>query len=580
MNNITIRNIDPQNISINGGGTVIGITKVYVNGRDVTDGSVAYVVVPTKTSELENNSGFITTETDPTVPYYVKQISLSDISRWNSKQNQLISGSNIKTINNNSILGSGNLEIEGNTYTAGNGISISNSNVITNLITSYNSLSDKPTIPTKTSDLLNDSDFTTRSEFAQVAFSGSYLDLTDEPVIPQNTSDLYNDSGFITNSTNQLENYMLKSYLDTILPKTTATGTIINLSDSAGTPLTLSLAPSELSQDGTPTPSTPQDIHLASGNNSVIIEGKNLLNAPESLSITGNTVINVKVPANTEFTISMQSISLGGSNASLIQYRDANGSTISTNAFDSNNLSHTRTFTTEMTSIRLYSQNNYNNSQGITSTFNKMMVRTTEDSTYEPYVSQTAQINLGSKEFCKIGDYSDEFYLATDSDATLESGKWYIKKIIDKVVLDGTESWDTTDSGLATQMFRVHLPYDHLDRGSAIPIYSNYYLFCKRSDNPWNVNNSISYDSGNQIRIKDDSSSDLATYKTWLSTHNTIVYYVMATPTYTLLDNTIQEQLNNITKNLMSYTPQTNISQTNADLPFVISASTFKIIGG
>ena len=580
MNNITIRNIDPQNISINGGGTVIGITKVYVNGRDVTDGSVAYVVVPTKTSELENNSGFITTETDPTVPYYVKQISLSDISRWNSKQNQLISGSNIKTINNNSILGSGNLEIEGNTYTAGNGISISNSNVITNLITSYNSLSDKPTIPTKTSDLLNDSDFTTRSEFAQVAFSGSYLDLTDEPVIPQNTSDLYNDSGFITNSTNQLENYMLKSYLDTILPKTTATGTIINLSDSAGTPLTLSLAPSELSQDGTPTPSTPQDIHLASGNNSVIIEGKNLLNAPESLSITGNTVINVKVPANTEFTISMQSISLGGSNASLIQYRDANGSTISTNAFDSNNLSHTRTFTTEMTSIRLYSQNNYNNSQGITSTFNKMMVRTTEDSTYEPYVSQTAPINLGSKEFCKIGDYSDEFYLATDSDATLESGKWYIKKIIDKVVLDGTESWDTTDSGLATQMFRVHLPYDHLDRGSAIPIYSNYYLFCKRSDNPWNVNNSISYDSGNQIRIKDDSSSDLATYKTWLSTHNTIVYYVMATPTYTLLDNTIQEQLNNITKNLMSYTPQTNISQTNADLPFVISASTFKIIGG
>ena len=43
--------------------------------------------IPTKTSELQNDSGFITgyTETDPTVPSHVKNISQADISNWNNK---------------------------------------------------------------------------------------------------------------------------------------------------------------------------------------------------------------------------------------------------------------------------------------------------------------------------------------------------------------------------------------------------------------------------------------------------------------------------------------------------------------
>jgi hypothetical protein len=38
-------------------------------------------------------------------------ITTSDISSWNSKQNALVSGTNIKTINNQSLLGSGNINI-------------------------------------------------------------------------------------------------------------------------------------------------------------------------------------------------------------------------------------------------------------------------------------------------------------------------------------------------------------------------------------------------------------------------------------------------------------------------------------
>lgn len=102
---------------------------------------------------------------------------------------------------------------------------------------SYNDLTNKPTIPSKTSDLTNDSNFITSSgapvqsvdgstgevttyavkynaaqdltdeQKAQArtnigagtsSFSGSYTDLSDKPTIPTNTSQLINDSGYLT----------------------------------------------------------------------------------------------------------------------------------------------------------------------------------------------------------------------------------------------------------------------------------------------------------------------------------------------------------------------------------------------
>lgn len=55
-------------------------------------------------------------------------------------------------------------------------------------------------IPTKTSDLTNDSGYVITTDLAAVATSGSYNDLIDTPTIPTKTSDLTNDSGFITSA--------------------------------------------------------------------------------------------------------------------------------------------------------------------------------------------------------------------------------------------------------------------------------------------------------------------------------------------------------------------------------------------
>lgn len=65
---------------------------------------------------------------------------------------------------------------------------------------SYSDLSNKPTIPTKTSELTNDSNFVSSSSLATVATSGSYSDLSNKPTIPTKTSDLTNDSNFVSSS--------------------------------------------------------------------------------------------------------------------------------------------------------------------------------------------------------------------------------------------------------------------------------------------------------------------------------------------------------------------------------------------
>lgn len=250
MNEIIISNINPQDIIIEGGGSTIGLTAVYVNGVDVTVGSVAYVIVPTKLSELENNVGFITQETDPTVPYYVKEITMSDINSWNSKQDALVSGVNIKTINNNSILGSGNLNVD-TSYSAGTGIEITEENVINNTITSYDDLTDLPTIPTKTSELTNDSNFVTSSELNQVAFTGDYDDLTGTPTIPTLTSELENDSGFITNRVDDLLNYYDKNFLFNYFPKVSGSGINLSLNNTYPSNLNIKLSPSIMTQETT-----------------------------------------------------------------------------------------------------------------------------------------------------------------------------------------------------------------------------------------------------------------------------------------------------------------------------------------
>lgn len=157
------------------------------------------------------------------------------------------------------------------------------------------------------------------------------------------------------------------------------------------------------------------------------------------------------------------------------------------------------------------------------------------------------------------------------------NGKWYLKKNIGKVVLNGNEEgWDQI-SGNAPYRYRNS---DFPEFTASEMLLCNYYP-CKQWDDSWS---SFSYlvvatRSSSSIQFRNIDIQDLNDFKDWLLTHNTAVYYRLATPTYTLLNDTLQEQLDNI-KNALSYDEQTNISQTNDDLPFVMKATAIREANG
>ena len=135
---------------------------------------------------------------------------------------------------------------------------------------SYNDLTNKPTIPTATSSLTNDSGFITTSalsgyalssSLATVATSGSYNDLTNKPTIPTNNNQLTNGAGYATetyvntaisnnftwsivNSNTQLvvsRGYFVNTTSGSVnvtLPASASIGDTIRINDLAGTATT------------------------------------------------------------------------------------------------------------------------------------------------------------------------------------------------------------------------------------------------------------------------------------------------------------------------------------------------------
>ena len=107
--------------------------------------------IPTKVSDLQNDSGFLTTETDPVYSASAAAtITSQDITDWDGKQDLLVSGTNIKTINNQSLLGSGDITVQASAVQ-------SDWNQTDSTADDY--IKNKPTIPvvpTNLSDFTND----------------------------------------------------------------------------------------------------------------------------------------------------------------------------------------------------------------------------------------------------------------------------------------------------------------------------------------------------------------------------------------------------------------------------------------
>lgn len=345
-------------------------------------------------------------------------------------------------------------------------------------------------------------------------------------------------------------------------PKVSGEGETITLNDTANTTMAIDLK-GNTSQEGTPTPETPQDIHVVSGDNSINVCGKNLFT---NIVYKDNYIINstggeagntlgciwekIKVKPNTTYTLSYSSTDY--SFAQRVSEYNSSDTFIQRSTTQTSPYTFTTTSTTE-----------YINLSGFKTDTNIQIELGSQATTYEEYKGASYPINLGDIELCKIGDYQDSI--------VKDNGKWYLNKQIGKIIFNGTERWT----------FRVMSGINRFDlvglnskSGSAQsnPILCNYFLSKYANED------NVIYLSTNvgALAIMSNNFTDLATFKTWLSNGNVMIYYALQTPTTTeITDSTLISQLEAI-KEAESYSGQTNISQTNDDKPFILTAKALK----
>ena len=396
-----------------------------------------------------------------------------------------------------------------------------------------------------------------------------------------------------------------------VLPKVTGEGETLSLNNTGNALMTLALK-GNTSQSGTPTPTSPIPVSVVSGDNDVVVLGKNLLKYPYpettktagGITFTdkgdGEIIVNGAVASGTPEVIF--SLLSGTAEANKLQkgiqykinveqyseycyiqlYEKVNNNwniLVSLNNRNEETFTISANATAVWVRIRVISGQTFNNLSV------KPMIRyaTTTDSTYEPYQSQTYEVDLGELELCKIGTYQD--YFTKNSD-----GEWCKYNAIGKVVINGTENYtfeyNTNTDWVAPRYTIYQIPTDYTSAISPIS------AICNLAQPTPNASQYSQYDqtfllryvAGQQTRIDIMSSTLNQTssnaFKTWLGTHNLILYYVLKTPYLSLItDTTLINQLDNI-QNAMSYENQTNISQVNNDESFIIKATALQMISG
>ena len=309
----------------------------------------------------------------------------------------------------------------------------------------------------------------------------------------------------------------------------------------------------------TPTPDTPIPIQTTTGEQEIAVSGENLFNESVAtnncsvsdgyITITSDTA-DVYIQGSYVYSERNKFLTLPSGN---YYFKSTNPNVRVTFYGDNGSLDTiinqpiTLASETNFGGIRIRSSSSLQNV-----TFGIML--STNDATFKPYQIQTYEINLGDIELCKIGDYQDRIYK--------DSGKWYIEKQIGKVVLDGSEDyWALEATKEITQVFKAtNSVEDKLTTNNNC--YCNYFI------NQAGDTEKIAFSlSSMYLALNKTTASTLEELKTWLSTHNTIVYYILATPTTTEITDT---ELINQLESIELIEGINNISS-NGNLPIIMN---------
>ena len=355
------------------------------------------------------------------------------------------------------------------------------------------------------------------------------------------------------------------------LEKVSASGEEATLENVETAPIKMVLN-GNTSQDGTPTPDTPVEVKVVTGENVVSVQGKNLFDKSSNIvlnkyigedgTISGNSPRNwyqedyIEVSNSTDYIISTTS-----SNYVRVAFYDDSKNFIS-RIVANGGIQISTTSSTKY--LRLSGYDNLNDN---------IQLELGSATPYVPYSKTDYPINLGNIELCKINTYKDYFYK--------DSGKWYVHKEITKKVFSGIENLAYSGSA-STPTERTTVRWNFQDYINLANYFSNRFVYNSQSSNRivLVVNSKTVYISTDNtitgINVEDDEGTKVSKIKNWLSNNNVSLYCVLATPTETEITNsTLIEQLEAIYR-AKSVKDKTYITQTNDELPFILDVEAIK----
>jgi hypothetical protein len=338
------------------------------------------------------------------------------------------------------------------------------------------------------------------------------------------------------------------------LPKVSDIGTDLSLNPTLEARLGL-IPRGNTSQDGTPTPTSPIMPKVVTGENSVKVENRNLFDKDNTTlgridtsgavaTITGYYTSDfIKVEPNTSYT--------KNSPTADAYHRFAFYTSDDTSGFISVSNSNTKTTPSNCKYLRFCG---IDGEQDTT-----LLVKGTTATDYVEHKEQNYPLSLGNMELVEIPDTDYADYIEGTPD------NWVKKENINKVILNGSEGWSLRSDG--TFQIRINGVINRTK------VYSNYFNYSRTSETTGTV-----YTVDNYLRFYFNEITAIEDLKTWLSTHNTIIWYPLAEPTdVPITDTTLINQLNALYY-ARSYDDETNISTSCEDgnMPMKINASALK----
>ena len=337
-----------------------------------------------------------------------------------------------------------------------------------------------------------------------------------------------------------------------------------------------------------PNPSYDEAINSVTGNQDVVVSGKNLLDLSQftsqeqyDVTFTKNTDGSIKISGTSTHSITIDvpvSISLK-SNTTYINSQGntytanyyslslrKDGTVIASNSVDSGNTSKSFTPTEDIVAnaYRIYIANG----KEIDITIYPMIIENTSTTTYEPYITPTSyQLSLGDKQL-----YGDSFI---DRDS---NGDWYFNdNYIKELFKNGSISRKTTNT---TGVYRFSIEFTNpakpIDNSDVADIKSNIFVAITANNTYSKVQGVAINNAGSIYFYGDDFKSyTQAEMTTYFSTKNDYIVYPLNTPIRTkITDETLINQLN-AWYNAHSNNGATIITS-NGNLPMIIKVRGLK----